>query len=75
MFFASVFTKETDTLSEYHTPIENTIDSMSFTINKVKVTLKELNPFKYAHIDRLQPRILKELSEELTTPLSTILAK
>ena len=29
MFFASVFTKETDTLPELHTPSENTIDSIT----------------------------------------------
>ena len=45
MFFASIFMKETDTLPELHTPSENTMDSISFTVNKVyKNKLKELNP-------------------------------
>ena len=61
MFFASVFTKETDTLAEFHTRSENTIDSISFTINKVKNKLKELNLYKPAGVDTLHPRILKEL--------------
>ena len=73
MFFASVFTK--GTLSEFHTPIENTIDSISFTVDKVKNKLKELNPYKSAVIDRLHPRRLEELSEELSTSLSTIFTK
>ena len=75
MFFSSVFTKETDTLPEFHTPSENTIYSISFTVDKVKNKLKELNPYKSAGVDRLHPRILKELSEELSTPLSIIFSK
>ena len=48
MFFASVFTKETDTLPEFHTPSEDTIDSICFTVDKVKHKLKELNSYKSA---------------------------
>ena len=48
MFFASVFTKETDTLPEFHTPSEDTIDSIYFTVDKVKHKLKELNSYKSA---------------------------
>ena len=36
MFFASVFTKEADTLPEFHTPSENIIDLIFFTVDKVK---------------------------------------
>ena len=41
----------------------------------VKSKLKELNPCKSAGVDRLHPRILKELSEELSAPLSIIFTK
>ena len=75
MFFSSAFTKETDTLPEFHTPSENTIDSISFIVDKVKSKLRELNPYKSAGVDRLHPRILKELSEELSTLLSIIFTK
>ena len=75
MFFTIVFLKETDPLPEVHTPSENIIDSISFTVDKLKSKLKELNPYKSAGIDRLHPRILRELSEELSTPLSIIFTK
>ena len=47
MFFTSVLTKEPDTLPEFHSTIENTIDSISFTVDKVKSKLKEPNPYKF----------------------------
>ena len=75
MFFASVFTKETDTLPEFHTPSENIIDSISFTIDRVKNKLKKLIPYKSAGFDRLHRRILKDLSEELSTALLIIFTK
>ena len=74
MFFTSVFKKETDTLPEFHTPSENTNYSIPFTVDKVKNKLKEFNPYKSAGVDRLHPRILKELSE-LSTPPSIIFKK
>ena len=37
MFFASEFTKERDTLPEFHTPSENTIDSIFFNVDKLKI--------------------------------------
>ena len=43
MFFISVFTKEADTLPEFHTSSENTIGLISFTVDKVKSKLEELN--------------------------------
>ena len=75
IFFTSVFTKETDTWPEFHTPIENTIDTISFTVDKVKSKLTELNSCKSAGVNILHSRILKELSEELSTPLSIIFTK
>ena len=65
MFFTSVFTKEADTLLEFHNNSGNTIDSISFTVDKVKSKLKELSPYKSARVHRLHPRILKQLSKEL----------
>ena len=47
MFFTSVLTKGPDTLPEFHSTNENTIDSISFTVDKVKSKLKELNPYKF----------------------------
>ena len=43
MFFTSAFRKETDTLPESHTPSENIVDSISFTVDKVKSKPKEDN--------------------------------
>ena len=63
MFFTRVFTKETDILAEFHTASENTIGLISFTVNKVKSKLEESNRHKSARVDRLHPRIWKELSE------------
>ena len=40
MFFTRVFTKESDGLSKFHTPSEHIIDSISFTVDKVKSKLK-----------------------------------
>ena len=75
MFFASVFTKETDILPEFHTPSGNTIDSISFTVDKLKHKLKELNHCKSTGVDILHTRILKGLSVELSTTLSIVLTK
>ena len=75
MFFTSVFTKETNALPQFRTPSENTIDSISFTLHKVRSKLKELNTFKSSGVNRLRPRILKELSEEISTTLSIIFTK
>ena len=75
MFFASEFTKETDILPEFHTPSGNTIDSISFTVDKLKHKLKELNHCKSTGVDILHTRILKGLSVELSTTLSIVLTK
>ena len=40
MYFTSVFTEEIDTLPQFHTPSENTIDWISFTVDKVQSELK-----------------------------------
>ena len=72
MFFTSVFTKEANTLPQFHTPSENTIDSIFFTLHKIRSKLKELKNFKSAEVNGLHPRILKELSEEISTTLSII---
>ena len=52
MFFTSVFTKETNTLPQFHTHSENTIDSISFTLHKVRSKPKELKNFKSAGVNR-----------------------
>ena len=44
MFFTSVFMKESDTLPEFQSPSENTINSISFNFDKVKSKLEERNP-------------------------------
>ena len=58
MFFKSVFTKETYLLPEFYTPSENTIDSVSISVDKVESKLKVFNPYKSAAVDKLHLRIL-----------------
>ena len=54
MFFTGVFKEKKDTLPKFHTPSENTMDSISFIVDNIKRKLKELNPYKSAGVDRLQ---------------------
>lgn len=55
MFFTSVFMKKTVMLPEFHTTSENTIDSISSTVDKVKSKLKDLTPCESAGVGRLHP--------------------
>ena len=56
IFVISVFTTETDTLPEFHAPSDNSYDSISFTVDKIKSKLKELNPYKSARVERQRRR-------------------
>ena len=42
-------------LPEFHTTSENTIDSISSTVDKVKSKLKDLTPSESAGVGRLHP--------------------
>ena len=60
MFFTSVFMKKTVMLPEFHTTSENTIDSISSTVDKVKSKLRDLTPCESAGVGRLLPYNSKE---------------
>lgn len=47
-------------LPEFHTTSENTIDSISSTVDKVKSKLKDLTPCESAGVGRLLPYNSKE---------------
>ena len=48
---------------------------VSIPADKIKKKLDNLNPYKSPGPDELHPRILKELSNELSLPLSLIFSK
>ena len=78
-FFASVFTKEEDTniphLEESSRSQGISISDLRVTPQEVEKKLKELNPAKAQGPDGIPPKVLKELSKEIATPLSYIFNK
>ena len=52
--------------------VKSSIEHVSFQADKIKKKLDNLNPYKSPRPDELHPRILKELSNELSLPLSLI---
>ena len=75
MMFKSVFTKESDCLPDFNLNVKSSIEHVSFPVDKIKKKLDNLNPYKSPGPDELHPRILKELSNELSLPLSLIFSK
>ena len=75
MFFKSVFTEESDCLPDFNLNVKSSIEHVSFPADKIKKKLDNLNPYKSPGSDELHPRILEELSNELSLPLSLIFSK
>ena len=72
MFFKSVFTEESDCLPDFNLNVKSSVEHVSFPADKIKKKLDNLNPYKSPGSDELHPRILEELSNELSLPLSLI---
>ncbi len=76
-FFTSVFTKE-DT-NEIPAPTEvfkdDVLIDVDITEDLVRKKLNEINQNKSAGADNLHPRVLKEISESLVTPVTLIYRK
>ena len=75
MFFKSVFTGESDCLPYFNLNVKSSIEHVSFPKDKIKKKLDNLNPYKSPGADELHAKILKELSNELSLPLSLIFSK
>ena len=75
MFFKSVFAEESDCLPGFNLNVKSSIEHVSFPADKIKKKLDNLNPYKSPGPDELHPRILIELSNELSLPLSLIFSK
>ena len=75
MFFKSVFTEKADCLPDFNLNVKPSIEHVSFPADKIKKKLNNSNPYKSSGPDELHPRILKELSNELSLPLSLIFPK
>ena len=73
-YFKSVFTRETDgeipTIESKH--IITAMQKIKIEPKEITALLKSLNVNKAPGIDNLHPRLLKELSEQLTKPLQLI---
>ncbi|RUM41879.1 MAG: hypothetical protein DSY80_08180 [Desulfocapsa sp.] len=73
-FFSSVFTRESDT--EVPTTPEKNFDrpvsTITITREKVQKKLEQLKIDKSQGPDKVHPRLLKELAEELSSPLTQI---
>ena len=75
IFFKSVFKEESDCLPGFNLNVISSIEHGSFPKDKIKYKLHNLNPYKSPGADELHPRILKELSNKLSLPLSLIFSK
>ena len=75
-FFTSVFTREkTDEIPQPDPSDVDPISDLIITEGKIMKKLKSLNPNKSSGPDGLHPRILQELSEIISKPLSMIMQK
>ena len=75
-FFTSVFTREnTENMPQPQSRDVNPISDLVITKKMVEKKLKLLNPNKSSGPDGLHPRILLELSESISNPLSQIMQK
>ena len=62
-------------LPDFNLNVKSFIEHVPFLIDKIKKELDNLNPYKSPRADELHPRILKELSNELSLPLSLVISK
>ena len=72
LLFKSVFTKEKNILPDFESLCEANISEVAFSEERVKKKLLNVNPYKSPGEDNLHPRILKELSVNLSLPLSVL---
>ena len=70
MFFKSAFKKELECFPDFNLNAKSSIEHVSFPADKIKEKPDNLNPCKSTGADGLHPRILKELSNELSLSLS-----
>ena len=76
-FFSDTFTEEdTSNIPSFHTEdIRKPLEELKIAEEKVKERLESLNPHKSPGQDGLHPRVLKELSNEISKPLAIIMQK
>ena len=76
-FFSDAFTEDTSNIPSFHTEdIGKPLEELKITEEKVKKRLESLNPHKSPGPDGLlHPRVLKELSNEISKPLAIIMQK
>ena len=69
-FFSSVFTNEnTENIPSFEKRTDELLTKIEITQDDMYRALRKLNPSKSPGPDQLHPRILKELSQELSYPL------
>lgn len=76
-FFSSVFTKEdiSNLPSFDERKYNNPLKQIEITTETVKKKLHQLNPSKASGPDNLNPRVLRELANEIATPVAIIMNK
>ena len=76
-FFSDAFTEEdTSYIPSFHAEdIRKPLEELKITEEKVKERLESLNPHKSPGPDGLHPRVLKELSNEISKPLAIIMQR
>lgn len=75
-FFASVFTKEGDSVIKELTPKPlDLLQELNVDADKVKKLLQGLNPAKYCGPDECHPRMLKESADILSDPIHQLFNK
>ena len=75
-FFSSVFTQETtENIPTFQKRTDNVLSLIEITQDDMYKALRKLNPSKSPGPDQLHPRILNELSQELSYPLYKLFNK
>ena len=72
-FFASVFTSENPTVPEPEVVLENSIQDLDISQTAVERKLKKLKIDKSPGPDCLHPRVLKELAEVISSPITDLM--
>ena len=71
-FFSSVFTLEPKGTLSFESRTEVQIEDLQVTVDMIAKKLKSVNPTKSPGPDNIHPRVLKELSDELSIPLQIV---
>ena len=72
-FFSSVFTEEGDSeINEFNSEFHTALTDITITKDQMEKELKSLNEYKSPGPDKVHPKIIKEMAQELALPLKIL---